>query len=688
MAVESSPAGSPRSPDERLDSWKAIATYLDRGIRTVQRWEQVAALPVRRLEHEKGGTVYAYKAELDAWWAGRSDRFAGRKRRWRRVLYAALAGAAALVLVAVPAWLTRQLDAGRVASRVGNAVSFDERVWAGPELSFTTSFDTDGRHIVYVDWSTGDVKAIEIATGKSWPLTRSGSWFHPTSPKGYAQTPELSPDGTQVSFAWFEDEAAGDLRLTDLHGSAARVLVSQPHAWFHPLQWSADGSRILAERLARPGGEYSIVLISTQDGSLRTLVDLGRTVPRGVSLSPDGRYVAYTRTGSEPSQRDIFVTDVADARERPLVVHPADDLAPMWAPDGRHLVFSSTRGGVMGLWALEVIDGRAQGPARLLKADATRNWPIRFGPDGFYYYSVIKNRSDVYLADLDPVSGRVASPPREAVPELLGLIGAGDWSPDGTRLALVLQSGAYDSTGMPVGSQTSSLMVLTMADGSTEELTAPSPLFGVRWSPSGDLLAGPGRGPDGEQGIVLFDLRTSATRFWFGLDEPLRQFEWLPDGEGLLYRTGRTIHARRVGSTRSEPVHSPADAFAISPDGLQLVTAVHDTDSGLVSMQVVPLAEGSPRELVRLDLPEWISALAWSPAGDHVFFAKGDRRTPSYGELWRVPVMGGRPVSLGVRCGQITRLRVHPDGRRLAFHALRIDGEIRRMTNPLVAGRR
>ena len=58
-------------PDDRLDSWKEIATYLGRGVRTVQRWEREEGLPVHRLAHEKRGNVYARREELAAWWESR-----------------------------------------------------------------------------------------------------------------------------------------------------------------------------------------------------------------------------------------------------------------------------------------------------------------------------------------------------------------------------------------------------------------------------------------------------------------------------------------------------------------------------------------------------------------------------------------------------------------------------------------
>ena len=64
--------------EDRLDSWKSIANYLRRGVRTVQRWEQHEGLPVHRLEHDSKATVYAYKAELDAWWANGRSRLNGK----------------------------------------------------------------------------------------------------------------------------------------------------------------------------------------------------------------------------------------------------------------------------------------------------------------------------------------------------------------------------------------------------------------------------------------------------------------------------------------------------------------------------------------------------------------------------------------------------------------------------------
>lgn len=57
----------PASAADRLDSWKQIAAYLKRGVRTVRRWERDEGLPVHRQIHRVLGSVYAFRSEIDAW---------------------------------------------------------------------------------------------------------------------------------------------------------------------------------------------------------------------------------------------------------------------------------------------------------------------------------------------------------------------------------------------------------------------------------------------------------------------------------------------------------------------------------------------------------------------------------------------------------------------------------------------
>jgi tetratricopeptide (TPR) repeat protein len=64
----SEPGASLPTQDDRLSSWKEIAAYLGRDVRTVQRWERTQGLPVHRHHHSRLSTAYAFKSELDRWW--------------------------------------------------------------------------------------------------------------------------------------------------------------------------------------------------------------------------------------------------------------------------------------------------------------------------------------------------------------------------------------------------------------------------------------------------------------------------------------------------------------------------------------------------------------------------------------------------------------------------------------------
>lgn len=103
QATAPSPSGAKSSAEDRLDSWKEIAAYLRREVRTVQRWEKSAGLPVHRLQIDKQGTVYAYKSELDDWYRDRrpqleSDSTA--KKRRPLILIGLAAPAAGVLCVA------------------------------------------------------------------------------------------------------------------------------------------------------------------------------------------------------------------------------------------------------------------------------------------------------------------------------------------------------------------------------------------------------------------------------------------------------------------------------------------------------------------------------------------------------------------------------------------------------------
>lgn len=57
-----------------LSGWKEIANYMNKGVRTVQRYERELSLPVRRISRKGTGSVIATRADLDRWLSGSPPR--------------------------------------------------------------------------------------------------------------------------------------------------------------------------------------------------------------------------------------------------------------------------------------------------------------------------------------------------------------------------------------------------------------------------------------------------------------------------------------------------------------------------------------------------------------------------------------------------------------------------------------
>jgi hypothetical protein len=57
-----------------LNTWKEIATYMGRGVRTVQRYERDLHLPVRRISGKPHSSVIALRNDLDLWLKNRVER--------------------------------------------------------------------------------------------------------------------------------------------------------------------------------------------------------------------------------------------------------------------------------------------------------------------------------------------------------------------------------------------------------------------------------------------------------------------------------------------------------------------------------------------------------------------------------------------------------------------------------------
>ncbi|MGH9788423.1 MAG: FG-GAP-like repeat-containing protein [Candidatus Acidiferrales bacterium] len=155
------PVPAPAASD-RLDSWKEIAAYLKREVRTVQLWEKREGLPVHRHVHSGRPSVYAYQAELDAWWNNRRPKLeqqeeitAAQRRRWRRI--AAVAGGVAALAVF---WFSarRVLQPGQANPR---ATFEPGAVLSLPNAGYPAvgDFNNDGILDIVASFNTGAYRA-------------------------------------------------------------------------------------------------------------------------------------------------------------------------------------------------------------------------------------------------------------------------------------------------------------------------------------------------------------------------------------------------------------------------------------------------------------------------------------------------------------------------------------------------
>ena len=122
-----------RAESEPLRSWKAIANYLNRRVRTVQRWERHEGLPIHRHQHQKQATVYAYKHELDAWLIDRDQPQTKTENR-AKPNYAFVA--AIIVALALTAWAFVTLTPDRTSNRAMLVVLPFDNLTADERMQF------------------------------------------------------------------------------------------------------------------------------------------------------------------------------------------------------------------------------------------------------------------------------------------------------------------------------------------------------------------------------------------------------------------------------------------------------------------------------------------------------------------------------------------------------------------------
>jgi len=671
-----------RGEETPLESWKEIAAYLQRDVKTAHRWEKREGLPVHRHLHKSRASVYAYPRELDAWRTHREPVPDPRRPSWLRPV-PALASTIALAVVVLMAGTGPPV--GAVAQAADGIVT--RQVWADAEggwPSFAAS--PDGRYLSYADGESGDLAVRDLETETRRLLTNEGSWEQAQ----YLGTSRWSPDGEQIAYTW-PSGTGYELRMVAVDNPEPRVIFrgQSDGAGVDLQDWSPDGQSILVRFITGPAVVRQLALIPVEGGDPRVVKEFesGSISPGGARFSPDGRYIVYHRTPGQVAALDLFVLDVSSGEETPLLQHPADDCVFGWSPDGKSVLFLSDRTGSLDFWTIGVADGKPQGDPVMVKPAVGRVWPLGFARDGTFYYAALKVARDVYAARVDFEEGTVLTPARKAIKRYEGSNMNPSYSPDGRSLAYVSRRG---SMVVPTA-RGNALCVRSLDTGAERVFMDEFAKLGVRF------VMGPRWSPDSNS-IVVAGVNVAATRFGnyaVRLDTgDVTPAVELPESVSLMAHdsSAEDWYLFYLGYDRNQGLSHVVElnletgqerelyqfaatddvsGIAASPNGKWLAARGQD---GLL---IMPREEGTAADMRHIDLsgldPQIRTMPVWTPDGDYLLVSGNtpttDPNSEGQGVLYRVPFEGGQPqrITLQRRFWPGETLTVHPDGRQIAF---------------------
>jgi Tol biopolymer transport system component len=371
MTGPPTPASTPdaeRTSGERLDSWKEIAAYMRRDVTTVQRWEKREGMPVHRHLHQKLGSVYAFKADLDAWARSRGSGLVAEPEAAPAPVEPGAAGSAPQLARSAPArrrwgaWLTAAAGAGLAAllawqlQRAGTA---PKNPLSNARFQPLTDFDgielaaaisRDGRFVAFLSDRDGqmDVWVTQVGVGRFYNLTR-GSVRELVNPS--VRTLGFSPDGTLVTF-WTRRPDAADPSAIGVW--AVPVLGGEPRPYLEgaaELDWSADTAR-LVYHTAGPG-DPMFVRDSGGASQPREIF----AAPAGLhshflAWSPDQAFVYFVQ-GSVPDRMDLWRIAPAGGAPERITSHDAHVSHPVFL-DSRTLLYLASDPDGSGPWVFYV----------------------------------------------------------------------------------------------------------------------------------------------------------------------------------------------------------------------------------------------------------------------------------------------------------------------------------------------
>jgi len=571
---------------DRLDSWKEIAAYLKRSVRTVTRWEQEEGLPVHRHVHTKSGTVYAYKPELDAWWTSRGPQLElqpgstepTRPGRARRSWIAASMLAAALALSTI-AWFVTNRRPVLPASTLVPLTTY-------PGIEGPPSLSPDGNQVAFE--RAGDIFVKQVDGEALVQLTKTAA---------SESAPAWSPDGRHIAYRR-EDNSI--VVISPLGGGERKVVDTPTPLLLTSMVWTPDSTTLVFSELTSPICA-SLFAISIATGEKRRLTQppepsIGDGWP---AVSSDGSTVAFARY-SQDSTANIHVVPLIGGEPRQLTADKASIFGIAWSAD-TELVFSSDRDGTSRLWRVSTRSSNrvvsrlddAGEDARFPSLAQPASQPARLAYQRFVQNLDIRRAElvgdDTSQPTLKPSQLFIASTKSEDHPR---------YSPDGSKIAFISRRSGTHEIWM-CHSDGSNPVRLTSMGGPI--------LVGPQWSPDGSRIAFfAATGPAGKYAVYVMPAQGGQP---FRLTRNEGELEALPvwtrDGKFLYVTSGRSgslqIWKKPVDQGPAIQLTRNGGAEAAeSPDGQALYYAkVPEMGSGLWAMPVNGGEEvrilGSPR---------------------------------------------------------------------------------------------
>jgi TolB protein len=217
------------------------------------------------------------------------------------------------------------------------------RVTTQRSLNINPTWSPDGRAIAYTSYRRGppNIFVSNIYQGTLEEITKG---------PGENWLPAWSPDGTRLCFTSTRDGNA-ELYVMNRDGSNVRRLTDHPGIDSTPT-WSPSGTQIAftSDRTGSP----QIYIVGADGLGLRKVTSESYADRPTWSPAPFNEIAFTARTGPG---NDIKVIDLATGQVRQLTFGEGTNESPAWAPNGRHLAFTSTRSGKTQVFVISR-DGR------------------------------------------------------------------------------------------------------------------------------------------------------------------------------------------------------------------------------------------------------------------------------------------------------------------------------------------